>query len=74
LTCLILGDDEVALMDFDAIDLRDKRILVLGIERSARKDEQRQNGGNKTGRAWAARKTGGYRNRHGVVLGYKRSA
>jgi hypothetical protein len=57
-------------MDFDTINFRDKRVLVLGKEWSARKDEQRQNGGNKAGRAEADRKAGGYRNRHGVVLGY----
>ena len=38
-------------MDFDAINFRDKGVLVLGIEWSARKDEQRQDGGNKTDRA-----------------------
>ena len=38
-------------MDFDAINFRDKGVFVLRIEWSARKDEQRQDGGNETGGA-----------------------
>jgi hypothetical protein len=56
-------------MDFDAINLGDKRILVLGIEGSARKDEQRQSVSDKTGRAWADWKAGGNRNHHDAILG-----
>jgi hypothetical protein len=65
----ILCGGEITLMDFDAINLGDKRILVLGIEGSARKDEQRQGVSDKTGRAWADRKAGGNRNHHDAILG-----
>ena len=65
---LFLSNGKVALVNFNAVDLGHKRILVLGVERSTRKHEQRQGCGNDTGRTYAGRKTGGNRKRHGIVL------
>ena len=44
LSSLFFSDGEVALMDFDTIDLGDQGVLVLGIKRGGRDDQQRQAG------------------------------
>ena len=45
---LLLGDGEVALVDFDAVDLGDQRVLVLGARRADGQQQQRQAGGERS--------------------------
>ena len=42
---LLLGDGEVALVDFGAVDLGDHRVLVLRAGGRGRRQQQRQGGG-----------------------------
>jgi hypothetical protein len=46
---LVLGDGQVALMDFNTIDLGNNRVFVLGARRPCRHDEDRQKCGTKAG-------------------------
>ncbi len=48
---LVLGDREVALVDLDAVDLGEQRVLVLRRSRAGGHEQQRQSGGEETGRA-----------------------
>ncbi len=65
----IFGHGEVALVNFDPVDLGHNRILVLGTRGPSDHDEQRQEGGAKSGLTRVDREAVGNWDRHKAFLG-----